>query len=135
MIALMLVFCFAISASAAPGEQNGNSLSIVQPSGGAYVIVTRLAPGELAFNYGWNNANHFASPPVGYYIGVYDITASHYLSESDNPVDPGLKMIKRKYLETKIIPGNEYYINFFVRDSYQKGVTNVTEIQVKFTAP
>jgi len=134
-MALVLVFCFAISASAVPGEQNGNSLSIVQPSGGAYVIVTSLKQGELDFAYGWNNAKHFASPPLGYWIGVYDVTSSHYVWAEDIRVEPGLKMIKLRSLGTALESGKEYAINFFVRDSYAGPVTNVAEITVEFTAP
>ncbi len=134
-LALALVLCFAISASAAPGEQNGNSLSIVQPSGGAYVIVTSLTPGELDFHYGWNNANHFDAPPVGYWIGVYDATDTSYVWSDDLQVEPGLKMIKYKAPGTALSSGHEYYINFFVRSSYDNPVTNVAEITVKFTAP
>ena len=134
-MALVLVFCLAIYASATPGEQNGDSLSIVQPSGGAYVIVTSLASGELDFAYGWNNANHFATPPVGYWIGVYDVTDSGYLWVTELPVEPGLKMLKLRSEGTVLISGHEYYINFFVRDSYAGPVTNVAEIVLEFTAP
>lgn len=101
---------------------------------GAYVIVTSLESGELAFKYGWNNADHFASAPLGYWIGVYDVTASSYVWSDDIKVEQGLKMIKLKSLGTTLYSGHEYYINFFVRDSYAPE-SNVAEVELKFTAP
>jgi len=139
VMALMLVICFVIPVSAAPGEQNGNSLHVIQPAGGAYVIVTKLAPDVLDFKYGWNNSEQFESPALGYWIGVYDVTASHYVWAEENVFDSdeqNPKMLKLKSLdETTLISGHEYVINFFVRDNYSGSVTNVTIVQVYYTAP
>ncbi len=123
------------SVSAKSGEQNGDSLSIVQAGGGAYVIVTELTADSLSFNYGWNNAKAFASAPVGYWVGVYDITASHYEWFDEYPAaeTPRLKLTSLD--ETDLISGHEYAINFFVRDSFGPPVTNVTKVVVYFTAP
>ena len=139
LLALVAMVCFAGFASAVPGEQNGNSLSIVQPAGGAYVIVTELDTGVLHFKYGWNNAKQFESPALGYWIGVYDITDSNYVWATENMFpEPNPKMIKLVSMDTPIISGHEYYINFFVRDLYNalgQGVSNVTEVILLFTAP
>lgn len=66
-LALILTLCVGFSgvATADPGTQNGNSLSITYPSGGPYIHVTNLAPGEVDFNYGWNNVNAFDAAPLG----------------------------------------------------------------------
>ncbi len=109
------------SVSAKSGEQNGDSLSIVQPGGGAYVIVTELTADNLSFNYGWNNAKAFESAPVGYWIGVYDITDSHYVWVSEFPLSPTPKLLKLASLdETDMISGHDYAINFFVRGSFAR---------------
>ena len=126
--------------SAAPGEQNGDSLSIVQPSGGAYIHVTELVPGQLNFKYGWNNVNSFDASPVGYWIGVYDVTASTYVGPwpTENPfTEPAPKLLKLQSLdETPLISGHDYYINFFVRSDYgTTPYTNIAVIVLEFTAP
>jgi hypothetical protein len=139
-LALTLVICFVIPAGATPGEQNGDSLAVVQPGGGAYVIVTNLEPGDLDFNYGWNNSSNFASAALGYWLGVYDITGSTYVWSSENQfTEPDPKMLKLSSLDTStLVSGHDYAINFFVRDAYNEsgqGTSNVTEVQVYFTAP
>ncbi len=126
--------------SATPGEQNGDSLSVVQPAGGAYVIVTNLVPGDLDFNYGWNNSNKFDSAALGYWIGVYDISASFYAWSSENQfIEPAPKLLKLHSLDTSnLVSGHNYVINFFVRNAYDAGghgISNLTEVQVYFTAP
>ncbi len=124
------------SVSAKSGEQNGDSLSIVQASGGAYVIVTELTADSLSFNYGWNNAKAFASEPVGYWIAVYDITDSDYVWVSEIALSETPKLLKLMSLdETTLISGHDYGINFFVRGSYGPPVTNVATLEVHFTAP
>lgn len=121
---------------AEPGIQNGDSLVMVYPSGGPYIIVTNLEPGDLDFNYGWNNAKQFENPALGYWIGVYDITESHYLWVVEEQFsDPNPKMLKMQSFDTELIPGHEYYINFFIRDSYSPDVTNVAELIMYFVAP
>jgi hypothetical protein len=137
-LALTMFICSAIPVSAAAGDQNGDSLTVVQPAGGAYVIVTNLVPGDLDFKYGWHNANQFASAAVGYWIGVYDITASHYVWCSENPfTELNPKKLELKSLDTStLVSGHEYAINFFVRCNYAEVLyENVTEVQVYFTAP
>lgn len=122
--------------SAKSGEQNGDSLSIVQARGGAYVIVTELTADNLSFNYGWNNVDAFESEPVGYWIGVYDRTALHYVWATDNPLTPTPKLLKLRSLdETTMVSGHNYEIHFYVRDSYGPPATNVTLLEVFFTAP
>ena len=79
VMALTLTLGLTTAAGAVPAQQNGNSLSIVQPGGGAYIHVTNQITSEVSFNYGWDNSNHFASPVGSYWIGVYDVTQSSYV--------------------------------------------------------
>lgn len=134
--ALIVVVCSVIIAGAEPGVQNGDSLSIVEPAGGAYVIVTELEVGVLDFKYGWNNTKHFENPPVGYWIGVYDNTDLHYeWVEAPVFTQAAPKMLKSWSLDTPLISGHGYIINFFVRYTYSPTVLNCAEIQVYFIAP
>lgn len=137
VMALTLLISSVIPANAEPGAQNGDSLSVVQPKGGAYVIVTRLATGRLDFKYGWNNSTKFDPPAAGYWIGVYDNTASHYMWSADHPfIEPAPKLLKLSSQgETELTSGHNYTINFFVRGAYSPVVTNTTEVQVTFDAP
>lgn len=135
-LALIVVVCSAILAGAEPGVQNGNSLSIVEPAGGAYVIITKLDPDFLHFKFGWNNSKQFEHTPVGYWLGIYDVTNSHYLWGDNFPLpedDP--KMLKLSYTDTSdFTSGNEYSVNFFVRYRYGPAY-NVAVIEVHFIAP
>lgn len=136
MLALILLMCLGIPAIAESGVQNGDSLVIVRPAGGPYVIVTNLALGDLDFKYGWNNAMQFENPALGYWVGVYDNTESHYLwVEAEVLSEPNPKMLKMESFDTELISGHSYTINFFIRDSYGDPVTNVSEIQLNFVAP
>lgn len=121
---------------AEPGLQNGDSLVMVYPSGGPYIIVTNLEPGDLDFNYGWNNAKQFENPALGYFIQVYDITISNSVWGDEVAfTDPNPKMLKMQSFDTELIPGHEYYINFFIRDRYSPYVTNVAVLIMYFVAP
>lgn len=137
-LVLMLAMALVLPVGAVPGEQNGNSLSIVQPAGGAYVIVTKLAPGVLDFKYGWNNSKAFECPPQGYWIGVYDHTVLSYVWAVDIPlVEPNIKMLKLESEdETELVSGHEYTINFFVRCDYSViPHINTAVIILEFVAP
>ncbi len=151
ILALAMVATMTIglsgTVSATPGEQNGDSLSITNPEGGASIHVTLLATGELDFNYGWSNVDKFAKAPVGYWIGVYDVTDSHYVWATENPFagtpqnpqNGGTppKVLKLNSIdETTLISGHTYYINFFIRSNYATNpFTNVVTITLTFVAP
>lgn len=140
-LTLTMVAGFGLPVRGEAGVQTGDSLKIVNPAGGAYVIVTNVENGLLEFNYGWNNADKLEFAPLGYYIGVYNITEGHYVWAYDLVfTDPASKLMKLRQA-TDIIPGNEYVINFFVRDHFadpsdiDDETTNGAILQVYFTAP
>ena len=133
LFVLTLSLILIIPTFAVPGELNGDSLIMVNPAGGAYIIVTNLEPGDLDFNYGWNNSKTFENPALGYWIGVYDHTESHYVwSEEIVFDDPNPKMMKLQSYDTELISGHHYTINFFIRDSV---ITNTVEMELGFIAP
>lgn len=165
ILSVILVLSFLLFAFAVPtiaedepengaGLQSGNSLKVVQPGGGAYVIIGKLKPGEIEFKYGWNNCAAFEDPAVGYFIGVYNITKGGYVGDVDVPLDECPKMLKLESEELSLLmdhdadpktprelcplpaleSGDVYQINFYVRDSYSPA-TNTTMVEVRFTAP
>lgn len=100
---------------------------------GAYVrIVGNPADGTVKFQYGWT-ASTTASAAAGYWLGVYDVTNSHYVwsfdtGEMDMPA--ALFMNARP---TSELPNGEYKVVFFVRATYVEPVTNLAEIELPFT--
>ncbi len=148
LVLSFLLFAFAVPASAedepenGSGLQSGNSLKVVQPGGGAYVIIGKLKPGELEFKYGWNNCAAFEDPAVGYWIAIYDVTASHGVWGIEVPLEECPKMLKLDYSDIEFeddpvyVSGHEYCINFFVRcDKSTNPYINTTTVQVFFIAP
>jgi hypothetical protein len=141
VMAFTMLVGFSLQVSAEVGEQTGDSLKIVNPVGGPYVIVTNVENGLLEFNYGWNNVNKFEFEPLGYFVGVYNVSKSHYVW-TDGLVftEPASKLMKLSQA-TEIIPGDDYVINFFIRDHYADPndifdeTTNGAILQVVFTAP
>lgn len=78
----------------------------------------------------------FKTPALGYWIGVYDNTELHYVwAYAEQLSEPNPKMLKLESLDTMLISGHDYTINFFIRDSYGDPVTNVAELQLNFVAP
>lgn len=158
---IMVIGLFAAlpwtSAGAAPGAPSTDSLSIGDPNGGAFIRVTYLGPDfrcwlrailrredgvdqcprRLDFLYGWKNSTTFTSPPVGYWIGVYDVTDSTYVWAGDHELSgPAPRvLLLRSINESSLISGHQYYINFFIRDSYGPPATNVVVLTLSLTAP
>lgn len=134
-LVLSMFAAFGLPVSAEAGTQTGDSLKIVYPSGGPYVIVTSLENSLVEFNYGWNNVDKLGFVPLGYFIGVYNVTESHYVWGEDVVfTEPASKLMKLNYA-VELTPGDEYVINFFVRDYYGDPTTNGAILQVYFTMP
>jgi hypothetical protein len=110
---------------------------------GAYVILgSPPSSGDLSFRYGWKTLAQFPSPPVGYWLGIYDKTNSHYVWATENPLpplngsSPGASIMNSVDFEysdeaTPLPPG-DYYVNFFVRSSYAPA-DNAPVISLEFT--
>lgn len=133
MILSFLLFAFAIPAGAVPGEQNGNSLSAVEPGGSAYLMVTKLKPGELEFKCGWHNSDVFEFPSHGYVIYIADLTEMETEWNKVVTLDASCpKMLKVEFdsdvTDIELDPGHEYRIIFGVRGAK-------VIVQVDFTAP
>ena len=110
---------------------------------GAFVVLGGPpVNGEIAFSYGWNNTNQFAAAPVGYWLGIYDVTNSHYVWASENllPLSPeggpgtlNWRSLKIQYSDLANLAPGDYSINFFVRSSYSDPVTNVAVVELHFS--
>lgn len=98
---------------------------------GAYVrLVGNPADGTAKFQYGWRS-DTAASEAVGYWIGVYDVTNSHYewvvaYEDVELPSE-----FFRNAKPTVELPNGAYKVVFFVRGSYGP-TTNISEIELYF---
>jgi hypothetical protein len=105
---------------------------VVFPNDGAFIrVLGTPADGTVKFQFGWEDESA-ASAAVGYWIGVYDVTNSHYESqyatcEGDLPDE-----FTRNAKPTSDLPNGEYKIVFFVRGTCEPA-TNLAEIEWPFT--
>ena len=99
---------------------------------GAYVrLIGNPADGTVKFQYGWADST-VASNAAGYWIGLYDVTNSHYEWVIETgPMDLPDQFF-RNAKPTSELPNGEYKVNFFVRGSYSP-VSNLAEIELPFT--
>lgn len=113
---------------------------------GAFVrLIGDPADGTVKFQYGWNEALAELGPD-GYWLGVYDVTNSHYVwaFDTNDPVLANIplwslrpstdfsKELSRNARPTVDLPNGDYKVNFFVRGSYGEPVTNLAEIEFEF---
>ncbi|MEN9821999.1 MAG: hypothetical protein RLZ04_425 [Actinomycetota bacterium] len=105
---------------------------VVATDDGAFVrIVGNPADGTAKFQFGWE-ADSPASDAVGYWLGVYDVTNSHYEWILDpEPRVEDLDELFRNAKPTVDLPNGEYKVVFFVRGTYGPA-TNLAEIELPF---
>ena len=105
--------------------------SVVQDDGAFVRMLGNPADGTAKFQFGWS-ASTPASDAAGYWIGVYDVTNSHYVWWMDTgPVDLP-SALTRNAKPTPDLPNGEYKVVFFVRAGYEP-TTNISEIELFFT--
>lgn len=111
-------------------------------NGADVILGAPPSSGNVSFRYGWKSLAQFPSPPVGDWLGIDDITTSHYVWSSENPLPPLggnapadsiMTSVDFLYSDavTPLPPGN-YDVNFFVRSSYAPA-TNAAVISLEFT--
>lgn len=139
---------FALTAGAAMFAPSvSNALQPVSATDeGAFVrLVGDPSTGSVKFQYGWN-AELADENPEGYWLGIYDVTNSHYVWAFDtNDPDPEhiptwslrpsldlTQAMKRNAKPTEYLPNAEYKVVFFVRDAYGSPTTNLAEIELPF---
>ena len=105
--------------------------SVVQDDGAFVRMLGNPADGTAKFQFGWSDSTP-ASDAAGYWIGVYDVTNSHYVWWMDTgPVDLP-SALTRNAKPTPDLPNGEYKVVFFVRAGYEP-TTNISEIELFFT--
>ena len=99
---------------------------------GAFVrLVGNPADGTAKFQFGWDESTP-SSDAAGYWVGLYDVTNSHYEWSFDTgPMDLPEDFF-RNARPTAELPNGEYKVVFFVRGTYEP-TTNIAEIELPFT--
>ena len=116
---------------AGPSPVGAVTPSVTQDDGAWVRLVGNPTDGTVKFQFGWS-ADTPASGAVGYWIGVYDVTNSHYEWSADTgPVDLPEEYF-RNAKPTADLPNGDYKVVYFVRGTYGP-TTNLAEIEVPFT--
>ena len=98
---------------------------------GAYVrLLGNPADGTAKFQFGWEEGTP-AAGAAGYWIGLYDVTNSHYEWSYDTGPTDLPEDFFRNARPTSYLPNGEYKVNFFVRGAYGPP-TNLAEIEFHF---
>ena len=99
---------------------------------GAFVrLLGNPADGTAKFQVGWAD-DTVASDAAGYWVGLYDVTNSHYeWSYDTGPIELGDSMALNARPTPDLADG-DYKVVFFVRGSYSP-VSNLAEIELPFT--
>lgn len=105
---------------------------VVANDDGAFVrLVGNPADGTAKFQYGWLSSTP-ASAAAGYWIGLYDVTNSHYVWNFDTGPTSQPSALLRNAKPTPMLPDGDYKVVFFVRAGYEPA-TNIAEIELPFT--
>ena len=70
LLVLLLAFGLIPSGFAETYLPAGKSLTVVQPGGGLYLIVTEVTPGSVSLKYGYHQLKHFESVPLRYTLMI-----------------------------------------------------------------
>jgi hypothetical protein len=98
---------------------------------GAFVrLVGNPADGTAKFQYGWAGSSP-SSLAAGYWVGLYDVTNSHYVWVFDTGATDQPDRLLRNALPTADLANGEYKAVFFVRATYGPA-TNIAEIELPF---
>ena len=104
----------------------------VMTDDGAFVrLVGNPADGTVKFQYGWNESTT-ASSAAGYWVGLYDVTNSHYEWSFDTGAVDLPDQLFKNAKPTADLPNGEYKMVFFVRGAYGPA-SNIAEIESPFT--
>lgn len=131
---LRLLVAAAIMAGAglaSPIMTHAAAPSVMQDDGAYVKILGNPADGTAKFQFGWTKSTP-ASDAAGYWLGIYDVTNSHYVWSYDT----GAVDLPNAYFgnarPTPDLPDGEYKVVFFVRATYEPA-TNISEIEFPFT--
>lgn len=141
----------AVALATAGLVASGSTASLAAPpkvatDDGAFVrLLGDPSTGDVKFQYGWFEEMS-EQTPEGYWLGIYDVTNSHYEwsfdSQDSDPenvprwgVTPSIDFTRATVRNARItedLPNGTYKVVFFVRDSYGEPTTNIAEIEFEF---
>ena len=104
--------------------------SVMQDDGAFVRLLGSPADGTVKFQFGWG-ASTPASAAAGYWVGVYDVTHSHYVWVIETNEMELPDRYFRNAKPTVELPNGQYKVNLFVRGSYSP-VSNLAEIEFPF---
>ena len=127
----------AVTNAAPPLIQKDRGFVVIEKDQGAFVRITGdTSYGTIKFQYGWSANTPASADAVGYWVGVYDITNSHYewviATDGAGAMEFPDAYFKNA-LPTSGLANGEYKVNFFVRNAYGEPATNVAEIELPFS--
>ena len=128
LAATAAVSMFAISS---PLVSHAATPNIVTDDGAYVRLLGNPDDGTAKFQFGWYESTP-ASDAAGYWVGVYDVTNSHYVWSYDTGSISLPDQLLRNAKPTAELPNGEYKVVFFVRDTYDPA-TNISEIELPFT--
>ena len=105
--------------------------SILEDDGAFVRLLGSPTEGTAKFQFGWTGSTP-ASDAAGYWVGLYDVTNSHYEWSFDTGPKDLPESFFRNARPTADLPSGEYKVVFFVRASYEPA-TNIAEIEFPFT--
>ena len=104
---------------------------VVSTDDGAFVrLLGNPADGTAKFQFGWEEGSA-ASDAAGYWVGVYDVTNTHYEWSFDTGPTDLPDGFFRNAKPTVDLPNGDYKVVFFVRGTYGPE-TNLAEIELPF---
>lgn len=122
----------AASMLAIGGSMVNAAPPIVETDDGAFVrLLGNPADGTAKFQFGWSEGT-LASDAAGYWVGIYDVTNSHYVWATDTGPADLPDELTRNAKPTPDLPNGEYKVVYFVREAYEP-TTNLSEIELFFT--
>ena len=127
----------AVTNAAPPPIQKDRGQVVVQTDDGAFVRITGdTSYGTVKFQYGWSAGTNASDEAVGYWVGVYDVTNSHYewvIATDEAGAMEFPDAYFKNALPTSGLANGQYKVNFFVRNAYGEPATNVAEIELPFS--
>ena len=133
-----------ISHAAPPVDKEKVHSTLYETDHGAYVrIIGDPSLGTVKFQFGWTKGTDASDEAIGYWVGVYDVTNSHYewvFATDDDGAMEFPEQFFRNASPTENLANGDYKVNFFVRNEYDDITTefidetaNVSEIELPFT--
>lgn len=114
-----------------PGTSHAAPPTVATDHGAFVRLVGNPGDGTAKFQFGWSESTQ-ASEAAGFWIGVYDVTHSHYVWSTDTGAVDLPEKFFRNARPTADLSNGDYKVVFFVRGTYEPA-TNLSEVELPFT--